>query len=68
MYHKFEDVLVKPGPTLLKLLKRYVPASEQIRQAIIQPTPENETTAWDAVTPTVDILREIYEYSTQLGT
>ena len=57
---------MKPGPALLHLLKSYVPASDQIRDAIAKPTPENETRAWDAVSPTVDILRDIYEYSNDL--
>jgi hypothetical protein len=57
---------VKPGPALLHLLKSYVPASEQIRDAIAKPTPENESRAWDAVSPTVDILRDIYDYSSDL--
>lgn len=43
-----------------------MPASEQIRDAIAKPTPENETRAWDAVSPTVDILRDIYDYSADL--
>jgi len=57
---------VKPGPALLHLLKSYVPASDQIRDAIAKPTPENESRAWDAVSPTVDILRDIYDYSADL--
>lgn len=66
MYNKLSSLLVKPGPALLHLLKSYVPASDQIREAIAKPTPENEATAWDAVAPTVDILRDIYDYSTEL--
>ncbi|KAI8991081.1 hypothetical protein BDF20DRAFT_842543 [Mycotypha africana] len=66
LYNKLSALLVRPGPTLLSLLKSYVPASEQIRDAIAKPTHENETRAWDAVAPTVDILREIYDYSADL--
>jgi hypothetical protein len=66
LYNKLSSLLVKPGPALLHLLKSYVPASEQIRDAIAKPTPENETKAWDAVSPTVDILRDVYDYSSDL--
>jgi hypothetical protein len=59
--------LVQPGPGLLELLKGYVPASDQIRDAIAKPTPENEKRALNAVSPTVDILRDIFEYATHLG-
>ncbi|KAI8641787.1 hypothetical protein BD408DRAFT_202134 [Parasitella parasitica] len=66
MYNKLSSSLVEPGPALLLLLKNYVPASDQIRDAIAKPTPENESKAWDAVTPTVDFLRNIYGYSADL--
>ncbi|GAN07698.1 FAM49 family protein [Mucor ambiguus] len=66
LYNKLLSLLVKPGPALLHLLKSYVPASDQIRDAIAKPTPENESRAWDAVSPTVDILRDIYDYSADL--
>lgn len=66
LYNKLASLLVKPGPALLHLLKSYVPASEQIRDAIAKPTPENESKAWEAVSPTVDILRDIYDYSADL--
>lgn len=66
LYNKLSSSLVKPGPALLHLLNSYVPASEQIRDAIAKPTSENELRAWDAVSPTVDILRDIYEYSSDL--
>ncbi|KAG2198223.1 hypothetical protein INT46_008615 [Mucor plumbeus] len=66
LYNKLSSLLVKPGPALLHLLKSYVPASDQIRDAIAKPTPENEAKAWEAVSPTVDILRDIYDYSADL--
>lgn len=66
LYNKLSSSLVKPGPALLHLLNSYVPASELIRDAITKPTSENELRAWDAVSPTVDILRDIYEYSSDL--
>ena len=67
LYNKFYSALIKPGPTLLSLLKSYVPASELIRDAIMRPTPENEAKAWDAVSPTVDVLRDVFDYSIDLG-
>ncbi|CEP13975.1 hypothetical protein [Parasitella parasitica] len=66
LYNKLSSLLVKPNPALLHLLKNYVPASDEIRDAIAKPTPENETRAWDAVSPTVDFLRDIYGYSIDL--
>ncbi|KAI7896455.1 uncharacterized protein EV154DRAFT_492284 [Mucor mucedo] len=66
LYNKLSSLLVKPGPALLHLLKSYVPASDLIRDAIAKPTPENEAKAWEAVSPTVDILRDIYDYSADL--
>lgn len=67
LYNKFYSALIKPGPTLLSLLESYVPASELIRDAIMKPTPENEAKAWDAVSPTVDALRDVYDYSIDLA-
>lgn len=32
-----------------------------------KPTPENEARAWDAVSPTVNILRDVYDYSFDLS-
>ncbi|KAI7908233.1 uncharacterized protein BX663DRAFT_493468 [Cokeromyces recurvatus] len=66
LYNKLFSILIKPVPTLLHLLKNYVPASEQISNAIAKPTPENDSKAWDAVSSTVNILRDIYEYSNDL--
>ncbi|KAI8058971.1 uncharacterized protein B0P05DRAFT_277397 [Gilbertella persicaria] len=67
LYNRLSSVLIKPCPALLHLLKSYVPASKQIRDAIAKPTPENEASAWDTVSLTVDILRDIYEYSIDLS-
>lgn len=60
-------MLVQPNSSLLKSLKEYKPASDSIRNAIAQPTIENEDKAWNAVLPTVDMLRQFYHYSSELG-
>ncbi len=60
-------MLVQPNSTLLKSLKEYQPASDYIRNAISTPNTENEDKAWNAVLPTVTMLREFYSYSSELG-
>lgn len=60
-------LLVQPAPDLLGSLRSYRSASELIREAIASPTTENENRAWDAVLPTVDMLRDFYEYASELG-
>ncbi|GAA5815522.1 hypothetical protein MFLAVUS_009034 [Mucor flavus] len=65
-YNQLLTLLVQPNSTLLKSLKEYKPASDCIRNAIAQPTAENEDKAWNAVLPTVDMLREFYNYSSEL--
>jgi hypothetical protein len=60
-------MLVQPAPELLNQLKNYQSASELIRAAIASPTPENENSAWEAVLPIVDKLRDFYEYAAELG-
>ncbi|KAI9254948.1 hypothetical protein EDC94DRAFT_636300 [Helicostylum pulchrum] len=65
-YNQLLTLLVQPNSTLLKSLKEYKPASDCIRNAIAQPSTENEDKAWNAVLPTVDMLREFYNYSSEL--
>lgn len=60
-------LLVQPAPDLLGSLRSYRSASELIRETIASPTTENENRAWDAVLPTVDMLRDFYEYASELG-
>ncbi|KAI8983019.1 hypothetical protein BDB01DRAFT_792072 [Pilobolus umbonatus] len=66
IYNKLYALLIIPGPSLLQSLRNYSPASDQIRDAIAKPTPENESKAWDAVSPTIRMLRDIYDYSSNL--
>ncbi|KAI9359848.1 hypothetical protein BD770DRAFT_419396 [Pilaira anomala] len=65
-YNQLLTLLVQPNSSLLKSLKEYKPASDSIRNAIAQPTIENEDKAWNAVLPTVDMLRQFYHYSSEL--
>ncbi|KAI7849889.1 hypothetical protein BDC45DRAFT_263917 [Circinella umbellata] len=66
LYNQLTVLLVQPAPSLLESLKNYRSASDFIRDAIASPTPENEDKAWDAVSPTVDMLRDFYEYASEL--
>ncbi|CAO3620793.1 unnamed protein product [Cunninghamella blakesleeana] len=68
LYHELSAILVEPTQTLLTLLENYQLFSDVIRNAIASPTEENENIAWEAVLPTVDMLREIYEYADNLQT
>lgn len=67
LYNQLSILLVQPAPDLLGSLRSYRSASELIREAIASPTTENENRAWDAVLPTVDMLRDFYEYASELG-
>ncbi|CDH55283.1 protein fam49b isoform 1 [Lichtheimia corymbifera JMRC:FSU:9682] len=66
LYNQLSILLVQPAPDLLGSLRSYRSASELIREAIASPTTENENRAWDAVLPTVDMLRDFYEYASEL--
>ena len=43
-------------------------ASKEIREAITNPTPENESKAWEMVMPLVLKLKTFYEFSLKLET
>ncbi|KAI8370011.1 hypothetical protein BD560DRAFT_370500 [Blakeslea trispora] len=66
IYTELYNILVEPNSRLLERLRQYSPASEQIRHAIASPSSENEDKAWNAVLPTVEMLREFYSYSSEL--
>ncbi|KAL9558775.1 hypothetical protein PS6_001104 [Mucor atramentarius] len=66
IYNQLHALLVQPNSNLLKTLKEYKPASDEIRNAIATPNQENEDKAWNAILPTVDALREFYSYSSEL--
>ncbi|ORZ13994.1 hypothetical protein BCR42DRAFT_452582 [Absidia repens] len=66
LYRQLSSQLVEPSQPLLKALERYQPSSDVIRNAIAMPSPENENLAWEAVLPTVDMLREMYDYADHL--
>ncbi|KAG1472076.1 hypothetical protein G6F56_001754 [Rhizopus delemar] len=59
-------LLIQPTPDLLQSFRQYEPASDTIRDAIASPSAENEDKAWNAVTPTVNMLRTFYYYSSEL--
>jgi len=54
---------LKDGAEILIKIKAFKGCGDYIREAITTPSPENEEAAWAAVVPSVDILKEFYEYS-----
>ncbi|KAG1462363.1 hypothetical protein G6F55_003004 [Rhizopus delemar] len=68
VYNELHAIIIQPTTQLLQYFKRYQPASDSIRDAIASPSRENEDKAWEAVLPTVDMLRTFYHYSSELGT
>jgi hypothetical protein len=67
VYNELHALIIQPTTQLLEYFKRYQPASDSIRDAIASPSRENEDKAWEAVMPTVDMLRTFYNYSSELG-
>jgi hypothetical protein len=67
IYNELYTLLVQPNARLLETLEQYKPASDYIRNAIATPNEETEDKAWEAVLPTVDMLRDFYEFSSELG-
>lgn len=67
IHDELYTLLIQPTTELLQSFRQYEPASDMIREAIASPTTENEDKAWEAVTPTVNMLRTFYSYSSQLG-
>jgi len=67
IFDQVAAVLIK-GPGIIEKLTGYTGCEEFIRKAITTPGPENEDAAWGAVLPTVEQLREFYEFGLELGT
>ncbi|KAI8980278.1 hypothetical protein BDB01DRAFT_797168 [Pilobolus umbonatus] len=65
-YNQLYTVLVEPTESLLKCLADYRPPSEDIRNAIANPTVENEDRAWNSVLVTMYMLRQFHDYSLEL--
>jgi len=57
---------LQAAPAILDRLRSFKGCGEHIREAITNPSPENEEAAWAAVVPSVDILKEFYEFSVAL--
>ncbi|KAI8371740.1 uncharacterized protein BYT42DRAFT_520226 [Radiomyces spectabilis] len=66
LYNQLSALLVEPSGKLLNMLRNYSPASAFVREAIASPTPEHENKAWEAVLPSVEMLREFYDYASEL--
>ncbi|RCH81121.1 Protein fam49a [Rhizopus azygosporus] len=67
IYNELHTLLIQPTSNLLQSFKQYEPASDAIRDAIATPSDDNEDKAWNAVLPTVNMLRTFYSYSSELG-
>jgi len=66
--HAAVAAVLDKGPTILDLLQSYPGCEEFIRKAITTPTPDAEDSAWNAVLPAVQQLKEFYEFSIELDT
>jgi len=64
--HKAVVEVLGRGPFILDKLFKYAGCEEHIRKAIVNPGPETEDAAWEAVLPSVDQLQEFYEFSLEL--
>eukprot|EP01087_Luapelamoeba_hula_P001130 TRINITY_DN10877_c0_g1_i1.p1 TRINITY_DN10877_c0_g1~~TRINITY_DN10877_c0_g1_i1.p1 ORF type:complete len:320 (-),score=44.35 TRINITY_DN10877_c0_g1_i1:120-1079(-) len=64
--HAQVAAVLNKGPKILNLLTNYPGCEQQIRKAITSPGPENEEAAWNAVLPSVDQLKEFYDFSLEL--
>jgi len=65
IYETVSAVLVKT-PTILEKLNSYKDCGEIIRKAITKPTPEIEEEAWREVLPSVEQMKEFYDFSLEL--
>jgi len=65
IYDTVAAVLTK-APSILEKLHNYAGCEESIRKAITTPGPETEDTAWNAVVPAVEQLKEFYDFSLEL--
>jgi len=64
--HAAVAAVLNTGPDVLDKLTNYPGCEEYIRKAITNPGPENEDSAWNAVLPAVDQLKEFYDFSLAL--
>jgi len=58
--------VLSKGPTILSKLQNYTGCEDYIRKAITTPGPETEEAAWQAVVPSVEQLKEFYDFSLEL--
>jgi len=65
IYDTVAAVLTK-APSILEKLHNYAGCEDSIRKAITTPGPETEDTAWNAVVPAVEQLKEFYDFSLEL--
>ncbi|KAJ2767077.1 hypothetical protein IWQ56_003467, partial [Coemansia nantahalensis] len=58
--------VLRVGRDLLERVSAYQDGSNEVREAISHPTPENEEAAWRKIGPSVSLLRECYELAQSL--
>jgi len=59
--------ILERSSDILDGLSEYQGCTTQIHQAITDPTPPNESAAWEVLLPAVDLLRDLYLYSNEIG-
>eukprot|EP01097_Dermamoeba_algensis_P006210 TRINITY_DN3897_c0_g1_i1.p2 TRINITY_DN3897_c0_g1~~TRINITY_DN3897_c0_g1_i1.p2 ORF type:complete len:313 (-),score=44.74 TRINITY_DN3897_c0_g1_i1:212-1150(-) len=64
----FDEVssVLDASAKILVAVQSYKGCEEHIRKAILEPKPENEEAAWQAVLPAVDQLKYYYDFSLEL--
>ena len=65
MYHEAEEFL-EESTIILAKLQDYRGATKEIREAIGQPSPESESTAWETLLPLVGKLRSFHKFSEKM--
>jgi len=64
--HARVGAVLNKGPDILERLSSYPGCEEHIRKAITNPSEEAEEAAWAAVLPSVEELKEFYDFSMEL--
>eukprot|EP01090_Pellita_catalonica_P015646 TRINITY_DN4270_c0_g1_i2.p1 TRINITY_DN4270_c0_g1~~TRINITY_DN4270_c0_g1_i2.p1 ORF type:complete len:324 (-),score=63.10 TRINITY_DN4270_c0_g1_i2:118-1089(-) len=64
--HAAVAAVLDKGSDIIDELTNYTGCGEYIRQAITEPSDENESAAWKEVLPAVEQLKEFYDFSREL--
>eukprot|EP01129_Flabellula_baltica_P008291 TRINITY_DN3279_c0_g2_i2.p1 TRINITY_DN3279_c0_g2~~TRINITY_DN3279_c0_g2_i2.p1 ORF type:complete len:311 (-),score=81.61 TRINITY_DN3279_c0_g2_i2:74-1006(-) len=66
IYNQVRAILDRSND-ILNQLENYAGCTDQIHTAISNPTPENEENTWNVLIPAVDILKDLFVYSNEIG-